>query len=268
MSSFGLDPTIFTFKRADELCFIWENNELVRTQEEECDCSAKTTAKYAPCTIEMSNTSCFGRSQYTDAPIFTEAEEHYFPVKRTIELESSDDVVIDSAMEDPSSAFSSDVAPDFSMEISYSDEDLDEEVHLSPDSFVDIKLAPSKSPIMDALVFCALNNWGICLVKEEGDDIQFEVNNFKMYYKISSKICAKQNPTEDQASRIKALKRWFPDFPSRRDRSHQPKPFLISVSKGSRKDNKPKKLREIIDRNRHTLAKSLSSNQAKSIRSS
>lgn len=116
-----------------------------------------------------------------------------------------------------------------------------------------IKLKASKSPIMDALVYCALNGWGIKLTQEEGDNIQFQVVDFKKYYKYSARICAKQNPTEDQASRIKALKRWFPDFPTKRERGKIESPFLISVSRGSKKDNKPKKMREIIERNRRLL---------------
>lgn len=116
-----------------------------------------------------------------------------------------------------------------------------------------IKLKASKSPIMDALVYCALNGWGIKLTQEDGDDIQFQVVDFKKYYKYSARICAKQNPTEDQASRIKALKRWFPDFPTKRERGKIESPFSISVSRGSKKDNKPKKMREIIERNRRLL---------------
>jgi len=116
-----------------------------------------------------------------------------------------------------------------------------------------IKLKASKSPIMDALVYCALNGWGIKLIQEDGDHIQFQVEDFRKYYKYSARICAKQNPTEDQASRIKALKRWFPDFPTKRERGKIESPFLITVAKGNKKDNKPKKMREIIDRNRRLL---------------
>jgi len=115
-----------------------------------------------------------------------------------------------------------------------------------------IKLQASKSPIMDALVYCALKGWGLELVEQKGDHIQFRMTDFKRYYKYSALICAKQNPTEDQASRIKALKRWFPDFPTKRagkmDRS-----FLITVQKGNKRDNKPRKMREIIEKNRRLL---------------
>jgi len=256
MSSFGFDPSIFTFKPENELRFVWEANgeELSRALVVDYDCSSsKETSKCSPYSVDM--TIVLDRPTLdADIPIFAEAEELYFPqVRFTIEseLDSGDEVVGDSAMEEGDATQSDTTSPtDFSMEVSSDDV---EGVDNSSCNVEGLKLAPSKSPIMDALVYCALNNWGIRLLKQEGDDIQFEVTNFKMYYKISSKICAKQNPTEDQGSRIKALKRWFPDFPSRRERGLLPSPFTITVSKGCRKDNKPKKLHEIIDRNRHVM---------------
>jgi len=120
--------------------------------------------------------------------------------------------------------------------------------HASPDSF---KLNASKSPIIDALVFCALKGWGIKLLHNKGSDIKFQVMDLDKYYEYSAKICAKQNPTEDQSSRVKALKRWFPDFPSKRDRVSDS--FVITVTKGSKKDNKPQKMHKIIERNMKLL---------------
>jgi len=115
-----------------------------------------------------------------------------------------------------------------------------------------VKLQASKSPIMDALVYCALNRWGIELLEDKGDNIRFRVFNFQKYYKYSGIICAKQNPTEDMASRIKALKRWFPDFPTKRAGNLEDA-FEIIVQAPSKQDNKPQKLHEIIEKQRRLL---------------
>jgi len=115
-----------------------------------------------------------------------------------------------------------------------------------------VKLQASKSPIMDALVYCALNRWGIELLEDNGDNIRFRVLDFQKYYKYSAIICAKQNPTEDIASRIKALKRWFPDFPTKRA-GNLDEAFEITVQLPTKQDNKPQKLHEIIEKQRRVL---------------
>jgi len=115
-----------------------------------------------------------------------------------------------------------------------------------------VKLQASKSPIMDALVYCALNRWGIELLEDNGDNIRFRVLNFQKYYKYSGMICAKQNPTEDIASRIKALKRWFPDFPTKRA-GNLDDAFEITVQLPNKQDNKPQKLHEIIEKQKRVL---------------
>lgn len=118
------------------------------------------------------------------------------------------------------------------------------------------RLASSKSPIIEALVFCALKGWGIELLSCNQYDISFRVTNFAEYYRMSARICSKQNPTEDEASRIKALKRWFPDFPTRRGRKDLDGEFVIHVGKGTSVDNKPRKLRNIIDKTRKLVGPS------------
>lgn len=118
------------------------------------------------------------------------------------------------------------------------------------------RLASSKSPIIEALVFCALKGWGIQLLTCNQNDISFKVTNFAEYYKMSARICSKQNPTEDEASRIKALKRWFPDFPTRRGRKDLDGEFIIHVGKGTSNDNKPKKLKCIIDKTKKLIGPS------------
>jgi len=136
----------------------------------------------------------------------------------------------------------------------YVDEDFpsSEENEIFEKELSKVKLQASKSPIMDALVYCALNRWGIVLLEENGDNIRFRVLNFQKYYKYSAMICAKQNPTEDIASRIKALKRWFPDFPTKRA-GNLDDAFEITVQLPNKQDNKPQKLHEIIEKQRKLL---------------
>jgi len=86
------------------------------------------------------------------------------------------------------------------------------------------KLPASKSPIMEALAYCAINKWGIEIIQceDQNDEstakVVFHVIDFEVYYKYSSAICSKQNPTEDIGSRVKSLRRWFVNFPKKRDR--------------------------------------------------
>jgi len=80
------------------------------------------------------------------------------------------------------------------------------------------KLPTSKSPIMEAMVYCALHKWGIELEQHDKatQQIVFKVVDFEKYYRLSCSICSKQTPSEDIRSRMKALQRWFTSFPSRR----------------------------------------------------
>jgi len=128
----------------------------------------------------------------------------------------------------------------------------EENVEMFEKELSKVKLQASKSPIMDALVYCALNRWGIELLEDNGDNIRFRVLDFQKYYKYSGIICAKQNPTEDIASRIKALKRWFPDFPTKRA-GNLDEAFEITVQLPTKQDNKPQKLHEIIEKQRRVL---------------
>jgi len=79
------------------------------------------------------------------------------------------------------------------------------------------KLKPSKSPVIDALVYCSVKGWGIHMESCSNDSIVFQVTDFNKYYQCSQSICSKLNPTDDVGSRIKTLQRWFPDFPSHKE---------------------------------------------------
>jgi len=114
------------------------------------------------------------------------------------------------------------------------------------------KLPASKSPIMEAMVVCALNGWGIDIVKNNRPtstnpaEVVFRVFDFNKYYKISRLICSKQRPTDDLGSRIKSLRRWFVNFPKKRDRCENA--FFLQV-----KPTIAKKVNEIIERNSRSM---------------
>jgi len=92
-------------------------------------------------------------------------------------------------------------------------------------SLRNVRLPTTKSPIMEALVYCAVHNWGLSVARNtrktatEQPSVVFVVTDFPKYYRISRVICSKQNPTEEIGSRIKALKRWFVRFPKKKERN-------------------------------------------------
>lgn len=90
------------------------------------------------------------------------------------------------------------------------------------------KLPSSKSPIMEALVYCSINKFGIELkeLNNQAQRISFLVSDFNTYYKQSCSICSKQSPSEDIRARMKALQRWFTSFPAWRELE---KPFELVV---------------------------------------
>eukprot|EP01124_Arcella_intermedia_P002609 TRINITY_DN1141_c0_g1_i1.p1 TRINITY_DN1141_c0_g1~~TRINITY_DN1141_c0_g1_i1.p1 ORF type:complete len:367 (+),score=52.97 TRINITY_DN1141_c0_g1_i1:172-1272(+) len=116
------------------------------------------------------------------------------------------------------------------------------------------KLPASKSPIMEAMVVCALNGWGIELVKHTPaeapgapPEIVFRVLDFDRYYRISRAICSKQRPTDDVGSRVKSLRRWFVNFPKKKVRCEKGE-FVLTV-----KPQIAGKVSEIIERNTRIL---------------
>jgi len=110
------------------------------------------------------------------------------------------------------------------------------------------KLPTSKSPIIEALACCAANGWGIEVVTNLAatDDtpaqVIFRVTDFQQYYAASRSICSKQNPTDNMASRVKALRRWFVRFPKKSERKSG-NPFILEV-----KPDGAKKVQEIVEK--------------------
>jgi hypothetical protein len=149
--------------------------------------------------------------------------------------------------------------PDIKIKRPRSIDEMDEEVAAEvvdapeeDDPTEGFKLPASKSPIMEAMVVCALNGWGIDILKNNRAtsttpaEVVFKVTDFNRYYKISRSICSKQRPTDDLGSRIKSLRRWFVNFPKKKDRCENT--FILIV-----KPTIAKKVNEIIDRNSRTF---------------
>eukprot|EP01130_Rhizamoeba_saxonica_P017161 TRINITY_DN81_c0_g1_i1.p1 TRINITY_DN81_c0_g1~~TRINITY_DN81_c0_g1_i1.p1 ORF type:complete len:545 (-),score=179.63 TRINITY_DN81_c0_g1_i1:52-1686(-) len=86
------------------------------------------------------------------------------------------------------------------------------------------KLPPSKTPVMDAFVFCALCNKGVTIARE-GQGTLFSINDYDDYWNNSRIVCSKRSPTKAEVSRLKSLRRWFMDFPGFKE--------LKAVKKGS-----------------------------------
>jgi len=125
------------------------------------------------------------------------------------------------------------------------DEDEDE-----PNGY---KLPASKSPIMEAMSYCAIRKWGIEIEEciDETDDseprVVFRVTDFEKYYNYSTQICSKQNPTEDIGSRVKSLRRWFTNFPKKKDRKDNI-PFSLEV-----RHDVAKKVHDMVEKYRHMV---------------
>jgi len=132
------------------------------------------------------------------------------------------------------------------------DSEINDALPAEEDPTLGFKLPASKSPIMEAMVVCALNGWGLEIVKNNratsisAAEVMFRVTDFNRYYKISRAICSKHRPTDDLGSRIKSLRRWFVNFPKKKDRCENS--FYLLV-----KPNIAKKVNEIIERNSRSM---------------
>jgi hypothetical protein len=75
----------------------------------------------------------------------------------------------------------------------------------------------SKSPVIDALVYCALMGYGVRLVTDIPDLIEFQIDDFTLYFNKSNDVFPKHYPGENVCDRIRVLRRWFPNFPSSKE---------------------------------------------------
>jgi len=121
------------------------------------------------------------------------------------------------------------------------------------DVLPDFKLEVSKSPIMEAMACCAVQGWGLIVeeCKAETNDspacVKFKVIDFDKYCRYSSQICSKQNPTEDICSRVKSIRRWFTNFPKKKDRKDNSQ-FTLEV-----KPEVSTKVHDMVERHRCKL---------------
>jgi len=105
------------------------------------------------------------------------------------------------------------------------------------------KLSLSKSPVLEAVIYCALNKWGIEMLPFGPDKkLCFKVTDFDKFSVYSAKINSKGKPTTDVSSRVKALRRWFDGIPKVKDRKIA---FVMSV-KGS--EDKHSKVVQLVDK--------------------
>jgi len=76
------------------------------------------------------------------------------------------------------------------------------------------KLPSSKTPVIDAFIYCSICNWGVSISPSQDRlPSTFTITDFNKYWEYSQKICSKPSPTETPVARLKALRRWFADFP-------------------------------------------------------
>eukprot|EP01126_Amoeba_proteus_P067076 TRINITY_DN9831_c0_g1_i2.p1 TRINITY_DN9831_c0_g1~~TRINITY_DN9831_c0_g1_i2.p1 ORF type:complete len:549 (+),score=86.09 TRINITY_DN9831_c0_g1_i2:80-1648(+) len=120
------------------------------------------------------------------------------------------------------------------------------------------KLSVSKSPIMEALIYCSFNRWGVEIVKMDTNDkwvrddefglgvhstasIGFRFFDFDFLCSCLERVNAKHKPTTDTGARMKALRRWFDNVPNVRSRNEE---FIATV----RKTEQLEKVKEMIRR--------------------
>jgi hypothetical protein len=124
-------------------------------------------------------------------------------------------------------------ADEFSDEFSFGDEVSEENELQILEITSKFTLPSSKSPIIEAMAFCAVHHWGISIVHssdspEVGARVIFLVKNFSQYCRFSRLICSKRHPTHNEGARIKALRRWFIKFPKKKERKSR-ESFILEV---------------------------------------
>jgi len=91
-------------------------------------------------------------------------------------------------------------------------------------------LPASKTPCLDATAYCAELNLGAERDPFSSDIIK--ITNFNIFIENLKKICPKQNQTQNDEARIKALRRWFDGIPNKKKRRES---FSIKM-KGDKKN--------------------------------
>lgn len=113
---------------------------------------------------------------------------------------------------------------------------------------IDVTLQVSKTPCLDALVFCLALRFGAYQSKENKLKGEIVVTNATKFLDGIHHFCPKKSQTQNDEARIKALKRWFDGIPAKRRRNQ---PFIMRI-----KPNKINDVNRIIKKMSKFVAKS------------
>lgn len=92
------------------------------------------------------------------------------------------------------------------------------------------RLPPSKSPLIDAIIYCALKKLGMSLDQESNGSIELHIEKFADVCVYIDQVYYKNKSSITQARRVKSFKDWFENFP--RKNIYQSRPFTIQVKSG------------------------------------
>jgi hypothetical protein len=103
-------------------------------------------------------------------------------------------------------------------------------------------LPVSKSPIIDAFVYCALKKLGASLIQNDSSAVRFQIQDWQILLERSAALQSKKTPTTDPINRLKTLARWFTNI------SRSPEKLTSSTIdvKTNKADSKLAKVRDII----------------------
>eukprot|EP01124_Arcella_intermedia_P023312 TRINITY_DN3682_c2_g1_i1.p1 TRINITY_DN3682_c2_g1~~TRINITY_DN3682_c2_g1_i1.p1 ORF type:complete len:346 (-),score=40.16 TRINITY_DN3682_c2_g1_i1:67-1104(-) len=92
------------------------------------------------------------------------------------------------------------------------------------------RLLASKSPQIEAVIYCTLNRWGAEFVDPE--NLLLKVHDFDTLWAYATKVSAKKSPTSEMNARVKSLRRWFEGIPRSGERNNS---FFLTPRTGVEK---------------------------------
>jgi len=81
-------------------------------------------------------------------------------------------------------------------------------------------LPPSKNPCLDALAFCVVMGYGAEQTEEDMRQSTISIYDCQKLLAYIKTFCPKQTQTNNDEYRVKALKRWFTDMPTKKMRTN------------------------------------------------
>lgn len=106
-----------------------------------------------------------------------------------------------------------------------------------------LRLPKSKTPVLDAFVYCAHKQLSISTVRNDTSAIEFKVRNWKKLLKKCDQLINKQQPTQDTCARLKTFRRWFDGVPGVRAIEEDLGSCVVTVKK-----DKKNTLAEVIEK--------------------